>query len=76
LELEMSATPVPRPLYDRQPANGTVSAFRSAESAIYTHKDALSAEHFARTGHDAVAAMVDGCEVCSLIVAGTTADRR
>jgi hypothetical protein len=71
----MKATPVPRPVYGRLPANGRTATLRSADSAIYTHKDALSAEHFARVGHDAVAAPVSGCEVCLLIIAGTAADR-
>ena len=72
----MSATPVPRPTFDRPPANARAGTLRAAESAIYTHKDALSAEHFARVGHDAVAAPVPGCETCLLVIAGTSAARR
>jgi hypothetical protein len=29
-----------------------------------------AAEHFARIGHDAVAAPVPGCETCALVIAG------
>jgi hypothetical protein len=72
----MKVTPVPRPIFDRPPANAWAGALRAAENAIYTHKDFLSAEHFARVGHDAVAAPVPGCETCLLIIAGTGAARR
>lgn len=60
--------------YWRIPERQANSALRSAEDAIYTHKNALAEEHFLRTGHEANIAVE--CETCELIVAGTSSDPR
>lgn len=69
---ERIARPLRHPGYP--PQTMTDQALRSAEDAIYTHKNILADEHFLRTGHEPEKRV--SCEVCSLIVAGTTSDPR
>ena len=63
-------THIQTPVYERPPSNAHQGADRAGEHAIYALKNRLSYEHNARTGHDAGADPMPGCETCAIIVAG------